>query len=139
MDVIIEKIKTVETHDNGSLSFFESVKDIPFEIKRFYYIWGVPSCAIRGGHAHKTLHQFIFCPYGKILISLFDGSTWSDIVLDTPNKGILITSPLWRNMVWQQDNSVLCIAASDYFTESDYIRNMGEFLEYISNNPMRDL
>lgn len=115
----------------GFLSFFEGNKHIPFEIKRVYYIYGVPKGTIRGHHAHFNLLQFLWCPYGSILISLDDGAKKKEILLDNPSKGILVKKGLWREMRWEMDNSVLCVAASDVYNESDYIRNYDDFMKHV--------
>ena len=118
----------------GGLSFFESERDIPFTVKRFYYIYGVDADQLRGMHMHKQLRQLIFCPYGKIDMTLDDGYSRETICLDSPGKGLLIEPGLWREMRWVETDSVLCVAASDYYTEDDYIRNYDEFLEYVKEN-----
>lgn len=123
-------IKTINQEGIGGLSFFEAEKDIPFPIKRIYYITDVPMGIKRGFHAHKELKQLLFCPYGKICITLDDGINREDIILDAPSKGIVIESPLWREMLWLEENSVLCVAASDYYSEQDYIRDYDEFIEF---------
>lgn len=124
-------ISTIKTDYEGKLSFFESNRDIHFEIKRFYYIHGVPKGIIRGKHAHKELKQLLFCPYGSITIKLHDGYIQKEVLLNDPGKGLCLEPGLWREMVWNVDNSVLCVAASDYYDETDYIRDWNEFLQYI--------
>lgn len=132
MNYSITEIKTVETPGEGYLSFFEgNGRDFEFPIKRIYYIHGVDKGIKRGGHAHKKLKQVIFCPYGSIEILLNDGSTTESVLLDSPNKAIIIDTPLWREMVWNTPNSVLCVAASDFYDETDYIRNYKDYCEYI--------
>ena len=127
--ISIKTLSAKET-DAGSLSVFEACRDIPFEIKRVYYIHGVAAGERRGYHAHKALKQMMFCPYGSIRIGLDDGQETAEIVLDDPSKGLVLEPGLWRTMDWLVDNSVLCVMASDYYTESDYIRNYSDFLEY---------
>ena len=112
----------------GSLAFFEANRDIPFDIKRIYYIFNVPNSVHRGGHAHKKLKQVLFCPYGSIEIILDDSVNKDTILLSEPSQGVLIGPGLWREMIWHKDNSVLCVAASDYYDEKDYIRDYSEFL-----------
>ena len=131
MNVNFIKINTIDSGYAGKLSFFEGSKDIPFEIKRIYYIHGVPARAERGGHAHKALKQILFCPYGEIEIILDNGKERVSVMLDDPSKGLLVEHSLWREMVWHIDNSVLCVAASEYYDENDYIRNYEDFLGYI--------
>lgn len=115
----------------GSLSFFESKKDIPFEIKRIYYIYDVPLDSTRGMHAHKKLQQLLWCPYGKIEIVLDNGKVKETIMLDSPKKGLLVGSGMWRDMYWKKAESVLCVAASDYYDEEDYIRDYDEFIRHV--------
>ena len=116
----------------GALSFFEGERDIPFEIRRIYYIYGVKSGGHRGDHAHKTLQQLIFCPYGRIEMTFDDGKTREKVMLDHPAKGIIVEPGLWREMDWVDDDSVLCVAASDFYSEDDYIRDYNTFLDYIN-------
>ena len=124
-------IRTIRTEKEGMLSFFEGARDLPFEIKRIYYIHHVPAEAKRGAHAHKALQQMIFCPYGSVTIFLNDGETEEQIVLDDPGIGIVLMPGLWRDMQWNIDNSVLCVAASDYYDADDYIRDYDEYLAYL--------
>lgn len=127
----ILKINTRKTPLMGSLSFFEANKDIPFDIKRIYYIYQVPNGVQRGGHAHLTLSQILFCPYGQIRVVLDDGIKKEEVILDEPSKGLIIPSGIWRDMIWEINNSVLCVAASNYYDESDYIRDYGEFKKLV--------
>lgn len=130
MNYKIIPIKTVNTENEGALSFFEGGKDVPFQIKRIYYIHDVSEGIERGKHAHKTLKQLLFCPYGCIDIILDDGKAVETVTLDTPGKGLCLEPGLWRNMVWKKKDSVLCVAASDFYDEHDYIRDYDEFLDY---------
>lgn len=130
MDYQIKNIKTVSTETLGALSFFEASRDIPFEVKRIYYIYDAPKGVQRGGHAHRNLHQILFCPYGKIEIVLDDAAERESVMLDNPGKGLLIGPGLWREMIWHTDNAVLCVAASEYYDEHDYIRDYQDFLTY---------
>lgn len=130
MNYQIIKIKTIQTEKEGMLSFFEGTHSFPFPIKRVYYIHHVPAGAKRGAHAHKTLQQMIFCPYGSITLFLSDGEQGEEILLETPDTGIVLFPGIWRDMRWNIDNSVLCVAASDYYDENDYIRDYDEYLKY---------
>jgi len=122
----------------GFLSFFESEKDVPFEIKRVYYIYDVPAGTKRGMHAHKTLKQFLWCPYGAIKIVLDNGKEKKEYILDSPQKGLIVGEGIWHNMYWLKDNSVLCVAASDYYDENDYIRDYDEFLRLVQEAYWKD-
>ena len=122
-------IQTRKTQIEGSLSFFEE-SDTEFQMKRFYYIYGVSAGTWRGGHAHKNLKQLLFCPYGSIRIKLDDGVQNAVEILDNPEEGLLLEPGIWRDMYWLQDNSVLCVAASEEYDESDYIRDYNEFIQW---------
>lgn len=126
-------IKTIPTINSGELSFFEENLDIPFDIKRIYYISKVPEGTKRGFHAHKKLKQLLFCPYGEILIKLDNGEEIEEIVLSDPSKGIVIDRPIWREMTWLKKDSVLCVAASEMYSQEDYIRKYEDFIGYVKN------
>ncbi len=130
MDYKVIEIKTVRTQTMGSLSFFEGTRDVPFDVKRIYYIYNVSEGTQRGGHAHCNLYQILFCPYGKIEIVLDDAYQRESVMLDEPGKGLIIGPGLWREMIWHTDGGVLCVAASEYYDEGDYIRNYEDFLKY---------
>lgn len=133
-------IKSIVHEDNalGGISVFEGNRDLPFGIKRIYYIHDVAAGQWRGKHAHRTLEQMLFCPYGKIRITLDNGFEKAEILLDRPDKGLIVHPGLWRDMLWEQDNSVLCVAASEYYDENDYIRDYGEFLEFAQKRAEND-
>lgn len=126
-------IKTIPTVDSGELSFFESGDEIPFNIKRIYYISKVPEGVRRGYHAHKNLKQLLFCPYGRIQLILENKDGREEIELSDPSIGVLIEKTIWREMLWLQKNSVLCVAASEFYDVDDYIRDYEMFKEYISS------
>lgn len=130
MNYQLISIKTIDSGYAGKLSFFEGTHNIPFEIKRIYYIHGVPGGAQRGGHAHKALQQILFCPYGRIEIILDDTKERTSVMLDSADKGLIIGPGLWREMIWHEENAVLCVAASEYYDEKDYIRNYEDYLRF---------
>lgn len=130
MDYGLIDIRTRATEGMGQLSFFEAGIDIPFSIKRIYYTYDVPVGKQRGGHAHHELQQLLICPHGKIEVILFDGISKNRYILDDPSKGLLVPKMVWHDMIWMEEGSVLMVAASDYYNESDYIRNHDIFLEH---------
>ena len=130
MDYQLIELPVRATQGLGSLSFIEAGTDTPFEIKRIYYIFDVPKGTQRGGHAHKRLRQLLFCPNGSIEILLTDGVQRASVLLDKPNKGLLIGPGLWRDMLWHTEGAVLCVAASEHYDEADYIRSYEAFLSY---------
>ena len=127
------RIKTIHTVNAGELLFFEGTHDIPFDIKRIYYISKVPEGVRRGFHAHKELKQFLFCPYGRIQLILESHKGREEIELSDPSIGIIIEQCTWREMLWLQKDSVLCVAASDFYKEDDYIRDYKEFCQFIKS------
>jgi len=128
MRISITEFKSFIDQEKGGLTFFEGLNDIPFEIKRVYYIYNVPAGENRGYHAHKHLKQMLFCPFGKINIVLDDGEMKEEILLNEPSKGLIIHEGIWRHMDFLEENSVLCVVASEYYDECDYIRDYGEFI-----------
>ena len=118
---------------NGKLSFFQNSEKIAFTIKRIYYIYGAEKNTKRGMHAHKELEQITFCPYGTIRFRLDDGLSKEEIILNEPNKGLYIGKGIWREMYWEEDNSVLVVAASMLYDENDYIRDYGTFLSMVKS------
>ena len=107
------------------------MNDIPFVVKRMYYITKVPEGKRRGFHAHKDLKQLLFCPYGRILLTLENQHGREEIELSDPSIGIIIEECTWREMLWLQKDSVLCVAASDVYKVEDYIRDYKEFKGFI--------
>lgn len=124
-------IKTIPTVNAGELSFFEGTHEISFDIKRIYYISKVPEGVRRGFHAHKELKQILFCPYGRIQLVLENKNGREEIELSDPSIGVIIDQCTWREMLWLQKDSVLCVAASDFYKVEDYIRDYNEFHHYI--------
>ena len=116
----------------GNLSFIESSIHIPFEIKRVYYLYDVPGGAERGGHAHKKLHQVVIAMAGSFDLKLNDGKTsWTEH-LNRSNYGIYIGPGTWREMNNFSSCSVCMVLASEFFDETDYIRDYNHFLEYLA-------
>ncbi len=126
-------INTISTLNSGELSFFEALHEVPFDIKRIYYISKVPEGVRRGFHAHKQLKQLLFCPYGRIQLVLENEYGREEIELSDPSIGVIIDKCTWREMLWLQKGSVLCVAASDYYNVEDYIRDYDAFRNYIAD------
>ncbi|MDY7587388.1 FdtA/QdtA family cupin domain-containing protein [Vibrio cholerae] len=118
--------------ERGNLVALEGMKNIPFAIKRIYYIFDTKQGMVRGLHAHKALKQVAIALKGSCRFVLDDGITKEDTILCCPTKGILIDSCFWREMHDFSDDCVLMVLASEHYDESDYIRDYSEFLEYVS-------
>ena len=113
----------------GYLSVIEGGEDIPFEIKRIYYLYMVPEAA-RGSHAHKQLQQLMVATSGSVHVTLDDSVNKKTFVLDKPWKGLLVVPGLWRDLDNFAGGTVCMVLASEHYAEEDYIRNYDEFLEY---------
>lgn len=116
----------------GSLIVMEQGSNIPFILKRAYYIFDNKSDVSRGFHAHKNLQQLAVCVAGRCRIVLDDGKNRRDFWLDSPTKGLPIESMVWREMHDFSDNCVLVVFASEEYNESDYIRSYQEFKKMVS-------
>ncbi|MGL5777568.1 sugar 3,4-ketoisomerase [Cetobacterium sp.] len=118
----------------GSLSFFEKGKEIDFDIKRIYYIYEFCQENKRGFHAHKNLKQVMWCPYGAIEIDFMVGEKRSRYILDDPTKILIVSQGYWREFSSLKDGSILCVGASDIYSEDDYIRDYDKYLKWMEEN-----
>ena len=109
----------------------EEKKDIPFEIKRVYYIVDTAQGVVRGHHAHKSLEQVLVCVHGSVKITLDDGTERKTVVLDDPCDGLYVSNNIWREMSEFSEHAVLIVFASKFYDENDYIRDYDEFLRYV--------
>lgn len=103
-------------------------KNVPFDIKRVYYIYHTEAGVSRGFHAHKALKQVAICVSGSCTMVLDNGKQRQSILMDCPTRGLLIESMIWREMHDFSDDCVLLVLASEHYDESDYIRNYDDFL-----------
>lgn len=128
-------LKRVVDERDGVLSIMEAQKDIPFDIKRVYYINHLDNQqSVRGKHAHKTLQQVIFCINGSFKLALDDGTNKQEIHMWKDNVGVVIGTGLWHEMHSFSSGCVLLVVASDYYDESDYIRDYEEFMKLYGND-----
>lgn len=120
---------------DGDLFIAEAQKNIPFDIKRIYFINNLDNPqAIRGKHAHKKLWQVIFCINGSFELYLDDGVRQEKVTMDNPAQGIILGPELWHTMSGFSKECVILVLASEHYDEEDYIRNYDEFLAYITND-----
>lgn len=117
--------------DRGSLVALESAKNIPFEIKRVYYIFDTKSDVVRGLHAHKDLLQVMVCLKGSCRVVLDDGLITEEVELNSCDKGLVIEKMVWHEMYDFSADCVLLVLANEYYDESDYIRDYDEFVKVI--------
>lgn len=113
--------------ERGMLVALEEHKDIPFEIKRVYYMYDTKEGVRRGFHAHKNLEQILVCVSGSCKVLLDNGSERKVVSLETPYEGLYISNSMWREMYDFSEDAVLLVLASDYYKEEDYIRDYDEF------------
>lgn len=125
-DIVDEKNKE---RPMGHLTPIEGNGDIPFDIKRIYYLTRVPENTIRGFHAHKELKQVLICMNGKVTISVATPYEKQLITLDDPAKGLYIGPMIWREMYDFSPGSVLVVLASEHYNEDDYIRDYRAYCE----------
>tara|TARA_R110002050_G_scaffold299462_1_gene465141 strand:+ start:2356 stop:2760 length:405 start_codon:yes stop_codon:yes gene_type:complete len=131
---LINTIEFAELGDErGSLVSLEENKNIPFDIKRVYYIFGTKDNVSRGFHAHKKLRQLAVCVKGACTIKMDDGCNIDYVTLDSPTQGLLIEAMQWHEMSDFAEDCVLMVLANDYYDESDYIRDYKKFLEEVIN------
>ena len=128
MDVQIVAIPKIEER-RGNLSVIEN-DTVPFDIKRVYYLYDVPSGAERGGHAHKNLQQFLVALSGSFDVVLNNGKEEQIITLNKPYEGLLINSGIWRELQNFSSGSVCLVVASEVYIEDDYIRDFDEFKRF---------
>lgn len=117
----------------GQLGVIEG-DGLPFDIKRVYYLFGIPMGAVRGEHGHKKLEQFMVCMNGSCEITFNDGTRQFKILLETPEKGVLVPSGLWRSIQFKEPSSVLCVMASQPYEEEDYLYSYEEYLKWVREN-----
>lgn len=121
----------IKGDDRGSLIALEGMKNIPFEIKRVYYIFATAPGVRRGFHAHRNLRQVAVCVKGSCRFLIDDGKTKQEYLLDNPDKGLYIDTLVWREMFDFSPDCVLLVLADAVYDESDYIRNYQDFKELI--------
>lgn len=125
-DCILKDLQCMKD-SRGNLAVVESQIGIPFDIKRIYYIYDVPSGSSRAAHAHKNLHQLFIALSGSFKITLNDSfSEWS-LVLSNPSKALYVPPMLWRDLTDFSSNAVTLVLASSLYDESDYIRDFDNF------------
>lgn len=129
-DCTIIELDKHHSDRKGNISVVENNKDIPFEVKRVYYLYDVPGGESRGAHAHKELSQLIIAASGSFTVTLDDGNVKRTFLLNRPYQGLYIKPGIWRDLDDFSSGSVCLVLASHPYDEKDYIRNYEDFLEY---------
>ena len=121
--------------DRGQLISLEEYNDIPFQIKRVYFMYDTAADAVRGHHAHKNLQQILVCVHGSCKIRLDNGTEKKVVPLEKPYEGLYVANNMWREMFDFSPDAVLMVFASEVYDEADYIRDYDEFLKFVRVHP----
>lgn len=124
--------------ERGQLIALEQFKDIPFAIKRVYYMYDTLPDVVRGKHAHKNLQQILVCVSGSCKILLDDGKEKKIVMLEKPYEGLYVANNMWREMMEFSSDAVLMVLASELYDETDYIRDYDEFLELVRHGKLHE-
>lgn len=114
----------------GNITVVENKEDIPFEVRRTYYLYDVPGGESRGGHAHREQSQLIIAASGSFTVTLDDGKVKRTFVLNRPYQGLYIVPGIWRTLDDFSTGAVCLVLASHGYDEADYIRDYDEFIKY---------
>lgn len=120
--------------DRGLLIALEAFKDIPFEIKRVYYMYDTIEGVRRGFHSHKSLEQILICINGSCKVLLDNGTEKKIVSLEKKYEGLYVSKNMWHEMYDFSSDAILMVLASDYYKEEDYIRNYNDFLKSVNIN-----
>ena len=128
----VERCKTIElpvTADpQGNLAVAEGEGHVPFPIARVFYVYDIPADAVRGGHAHRTLEQAVFCVSGRLEIVVSDGAERRPVVLDDPRRGLYLPPMVWHDISGFAPGTVYLVLTSASYDEGDYIRDHDRYL-----------
>lgn len=113
--------------ESGSITVVENNRELPFAVKRVYYLYDVPGGEERGGHSHKQLYEFLVAASGSFDVVLDDGEHTRTVTLNRPSYGLLIVPGIWRVLNNFSSGSVCLVLTSDYYDEADYIREYSDF------------
>ncbi len=129
--VSVRRLKNVKDL-RGNLSVGEFPNDIPFEVKRYFLVYDVPSMETRGEHAHRSCHQFLICVHGSCAVVADDGHTRQEFKLDRPEIGIHLPPLTWGTQYKYSPDAVLLVFASEHYDAADYIRDYDQFTRLIA-------
>lgn len=113
----------------GNITVIQNLKEIPFEIKRIFYLYDIPGGESRGAHAHKECHQFLIAVSGSFEVFLDDGKVKKNVVLNQPYRGLHIPPGIWASEINFSSGVICLVLTSQKYNENDYIRNYDEFLK----------
>lgn len=138
-DCTIIELDKHHSDRKGNISVVENGRDVPFNVKRTYYLYDVPGGESRGGHAHKELRQLIIAASGSFTVTLDDGHVKRTFTLNRPYQGLYVAPGIWRTLDDFSSGAVCLVLASEKYDASDYIRDYNEFLEYKNGRDTSDV
>ncbi len=119
----------------GNITIVEGQTNIPFEIRRIYYLYDIPGGEDRGGHAHKALYQLIVAASGSFNVLLDDGRNKKIVMLNRPDYGLMVVPGIWRELFEFSSGAICLVLASNQYDQDDYIRQYEQFLDFRTNFP----
>jgi hypothetical protein len=114
----------------GNITIVEGQKNVPFDIRRIYYLYDIPGGEARGGHAHKELHQLIVAASGSFNVLLYDGQNKKIVTLNRPDYGLMVVPGIWRELMEFSSGAICLVLASQTYDNNDYIRSYNVFMEF---------
>ena len=134
MKILVSDCSVIELpkieNRSGNLTSIQNSIEIPFDIKRIFYLYDIPGGKDRGAHAHLECHQFLIAGSGSFDVLLDDGKSKKLVTLNQPYKGLHIPPGIWASEINFSSGSICLVLASHKYDEKDYIREYGEFLKY---------
>lgn len=116
----------------GNITIIEGNKNIPFDVKRLYYLYDIPGGENRGGHAHKELRQLIVATSGSFNVLLDDGTNKKVVTLNRPDYGLMVVPGIWRELMEFSSGAICLVLASEVYKEDDYVREYNSFNTFVS-------
>ena len=114
----------------GNITVVEGSKNVPFDVKRLYYLYDIPGGEDRGGHAHKELRQLMVAASGSFDVMLDDGINKKIVTLNRPDYGLFVIPGIWRELMEFSSGAICLVLASDGYSEYDYLREYSDFINY---------
>jgi hypothetical protein len=114
----------------GNITIVEGQTNIPFDVRRIYYLYDIPGGEDRGGHAHKLLRQLIVAASGSFNVLLDDGQNKKIVTLNRPDYGLMVVPGIWRELFEFSSGAICLVLASHKYDKDDYIRNYDQFINF---------